>query len=399
MNPNPPPPTRYVNLPAARARFGDRVDRLGACFHRGDPLADAAAAALAAMPTDAREALLERCLREGCGPDDPEALRALLAQCERVPFWVDFDRCDRGGAAFLRTGLAGGLVLGSYSLTAGYLSPAGNKPLAFSGRLTEQAPRRLSETARFVQQVSLPGGMRPRSEGWRITVRVRLMHASVRRMLVASPRWKGDAWGVPINQADSAGTILLFSLVVLDGLDLLGFRTTPQEREDLLHLWRWVACVIGVDDELRFASEPEARVFWELLTSTQGEPDDDSRALSRALLESPVTAARSPEERRRAERMRDVGYALSRYFLGDRYADALDYPRSLGVHALPLLRGFNRRAGRMWKVLPAVPFGTPENGARYWSFVVNQGLRGDPATFAMPSALGADAQRRARGGG
>jgi hypothetical protein len=376
-----------VNLPAARARFGDRVDRLGTMFHRGDPLADAAADALAAMPVDLREVTLERALRQGCAPDDPEALRALLAQCERVPFWVDFARCDRGGAAFLKSGIAGGLILGAYSLTAGYLSPAGNKPLAFSGRLTEQAPRRLAETGRFVQQVSLPGGMRPRAEGWRITVRVRLMHASVRRMLVRSPRWDSAAWGVPINQADSAGTILLFSLVVLDGLDLLGLHMPAGEREDLLHLWRWVAAVIGVDDELRFATEAEARAFWELLTSTQGDPDDDSRALARALLESPVTAAKTPEERRRATRMRDVGYALSRYFLGDRYADALDYPRSRAAQALPLLRGFNRRVGRMWKALPGMPYGTPEEGARYWRFVVEQGLRGHPAAFAMPSVL------------
>lgn len=383
----PSPPSRFVNLPAARARFGDRVDRLGTMFHRGDPLADAAADALAAMPVDLREVTLERALRQGCAPDDPEALRALLAQCERVPFWVDFARCDRGGAAFLKSGIAGGLILGAYSLTAGYLSPAGNKPLAFSGRLTEQAPRRLAETGRFVQQVSLPGGMRPRAEGWRITVRVRLMHASVRRMLVRSPRWDSAAWGVPINQADSAGTILLFSLVVLDGLDLLGLHMPAGEREDLLHLWRWVAAVIGVDDELRFATEAEARAFWELLTSTQGDPDDDSRALARALLESPVTAAKTPEERRRATRMRDVGYALSRYFLGDRYADALDYPRSRAAQALPLLRGFNRRVGRMWKALPGMPYGTPEEGARYWRFVVEQGLRGHPAAFAMPSVL------------
>jgi hypothetical protein len=382
-------PSRYVNLEPARARHGERVDRLGRYFNVGDPLADAASEALAALPATEREATLSRALAEGARSTDPEALRALLAQCERVPFWVDFDRCDRGGAMFLRTGLAGGLILGSYSLTAGYLSPAGNKPLAFSGRLTEQAPRRLAETGRFVQQVSLPGGMRPRAEGWRITVRVRLMHASVRRMLLRSPRWDRAAWGLPINQADSAGTILLFSLVVLDGLDKLGFVTDAKDRADFLHLWRWVAWVIGVDDDLRFSTEDEAAAFWDLLKSTQAEPDDDSRALARALLDSPVTGARNPAERARAERMRSVGYALSRYFMGDRYADALGYPRSRAVPALALLRRFNRRAGLMWRVLPTVPFGTAEDGARYWRFVVEQGLRGVPAAFAMPDALGA----------
>jgi hypothetical protein len=47
----------------------------------------------------------------------------------------------------LRTGFLGGIVLGFRSLVAGYCSPAGNKPLAFSGRLREAAPRRLSRPA------------------------------------------------------------------------------------------------------------------------------------------------------------------------------------------------------------------------------------------------------------
>lgn len=386
-----PVPSRYVNVDDARRRFGDVADRLGGYFNAGDPLADAAVEALSALPTAQREALVERCLREGAGDDAPEALRALLAACERVPFWVDFDRCDRGGAMFLRTGLVGGLILGSYSLTAGYLSPAGNKPLSFSGRLTEQAPRRLAETGCFVEQVSLKGGMRPRAEGWRITVRVRLMHASVRRMLLRSPKWDAGAWGVPINQADSAGTILLFSLVVLDGLDKLGYPTTREERDDLLHLWRWVAYVIGVEDDLRFATEPEARRFWDLLATTQGPPDDDARALAKALHDSPITAARTSAERARAVRMRSVGYALSRYFLGDAYADALGYPRTPAVHALALMRRINRRAGTLWRALPAVPIGSEAVGARYWRFVVEQGLRGVPATFSMPEGLAREA--------
>ena len=68
------------------------------------------------------------------------------------------------------------------------------------------------------------------------------------------------------------------SVVVLDGLDKLGYPTTREERDDLLHLWRWVAYVIGVEDDFRFATEPEARRFWDLLATTQGPPDDDARA-------------------------------------------------------------------------------------------------------------------------
>lgn len=152
-------PSRYVRLDQARERYGTRVDRLGSFLMKGDPLADAAVNALAVHPAPVRQSMLDRALNEGIDavPEGPDALRALFAQLDRVPFWVDPERLDRGGAAFLRSGLLGGMVLGAYSLVAGYCSPGGNKPLAFSGRLSQDAPRRLAETGRFVQAVSSPG--------------------------------------------------------------------------------------------------------------------------------------------------------------------------------------------------------------------------------------------------
>ena len=86
------------------------------------------------------------------------------------------------------------------SLVLGYASPAGNKPLMLSGRLKEQALKRLNETARFVQAVCRPGGMRPLADGWQITVKVRLIHAQVRRMILKSGKWDEGAWGAPVNQ-------------------------------------------------------------------------------------------------------------------------------------------------------------------------------------------------------
>jgi hypothetical protein len=44
-------PSRYTNLEAARARFGDRVDRLGPYLEKVDPLGDAVVHAFAEMPT------------------------------------------------------------------------------------------------------------------------------------------------------------------------------------------------------------------------------------------------------------------------------------------------------------------------------------------------------------
>lgn len=383
-------PTRYVRLDDARRRHGERVDRFGALFAEVDPLADAVVEALASLPRSARDALIDRCLSGGVAavPEAPEPVRALFAELDRVPLWVDFERLERGARVFVRAGILGGLVLGSYSLVAGYCSPAGNKPLAFSGRLEEDAPRRLAETSRFVEAVTAPGGMRRGGAGFACTVKVRLVHASVRRMLERSPRWRARDWGAPINQADMAGTILLFSHVALDGLDKLGFHTTRAEREDLLHLWRYVAYVIGVKDELRCATADEAAALWDLLTSTQDPPDDDSRALARALLESPIQSARTPAALARARRMRPIGYTLSRYLLGDELADRLGYPPAPLALALPFGAALHRRATRATGAFPGLRERMTDAGRRYWRGVVELSLAGEPATFPMPDALG-----------
>ncbi len=383
-------PARFVHRDAARKRFGDRVDRFGAYLMEGDPLADAAVDALRAFPRPQRDAWVDAVLRHGPdgAPEAPEALRALAAAAWSVPLWVDFDRVDRGGAAFLRGGILGGIVLGSGSLIAGYCSPAGNKPLMFSGRLESDVPRRLAETSRFVEVVSQPGGMRPGAAGFVATGKVRLIHAAVRRMLQQHPGWNTPAWGVPINQADMVGTSLLFSLVVLDGMAKLGFDTTPTEREDLLHLWRYNAHVIGVDAGLTFATEAEARTLWDLLSSTQSPPDDDARALARALIESGERAPPRPNDYTRPLRARAVGYALSRYLLGDDYADHLGYPRSaLGDRVIRAFRDANARAWKVLRAAPTLPLATPEAGARYWRAITAQALAGVEASFAMPDAL------------
>jgi hypothetical protein len=162
-------PARYSNLEDARRRFGDRVDRLGRHLDVGDPAADAVIAAIDAMPRGEGWRLFERGISLGSEsiPNAPAAMRELISEAEHVPVWVDWETCDRGGSLLMRAGPLGGAVLGARSLVLGYASPGGNKPLVFSGRLKEQAARRVNETARFVQAVCRPQGMRPYHEGCR----------------------------------------------------------------------------------------------------------------------------------------------------------------------------------------------------------------------------------------
>jgi len=381
-------PSRFTHLASARAAFGDRVDRLAPYLLEVDPLADAAAEALAALPPGRGFALLDDALERGVDAvSAPPALRALFAEVDRVPPWVDWAALDHGGEVLVRAGVLGGMVLAARSIVLGYASPGGNKPLVFSGRLTEQAARRLNETSRFVQAVCRPGGMRRGADGFKITLKVRLIHAEVRRMIQRSGRWDEARWGAPINQHDMAATTLLFSLVVLDGLRLFGLDVSAEEAEHYLQLWRYVGRVMGCDPELTPTGELEARRLADLIAATQGPPDEDSRALTHALLHAGEQVAKTPADRRRARIETELGQGLVRSLLGDAMADDLGVPETRWRHALPLFRGVNVAAEQVRLRVPAVQRAAVEQGNRYWDRVVEIGLAGATAEFRPPERL------------
>ena len=68
--------------------------------------------------------------------------------------------------------------------------------------------------------------MQPGAVGWRSAIRVRALHARVRRRLLSpaatAEAWRTAEWGVPINQEDMAAVLLAFSYNVIVGLDGLG---------------------------------------------------------------------------------------------------------------------------------------------------------------------------------
>ncbi|HWA78596.1 MAG TPA: oxygenase MpaB family protein [Polyangiaceae bacterium] len=379
-------PRRVQRVAEARARFGDLTERLAPYLDRKDPLADEVVVSLSEHAAARRHELIDTAL-EGRFEGAPAALRELCRCAREVPPWVDWRRMQRAHEVFVRPGILGGLTLGLRSLVLGYAAPAGNKPLAFSGRLKERADRRLAETGRFVTAVTALDGLRPGALGFRLVLKVRLMHAEVRRLVLSSGRWSRDDWAEPINQHDMLATILLFSNVFIDGIRSLGVYVSRDEADDYQHLFRWVGELIGVCPELLPTTHAEASRLGDFILLTQGPPDDDSRQLVNALLDGPLRLANSPSERRRAERQVAVSRGLCRSLIGDELADALGLSRdshrhwALGVRAtLRLLESARRGVPRLndWVTLV---------GTRYWEFTVNQGLAGVPARYELPEQL------------
>jgi hypothetical protein len=383
-------PTRFFDPEGALARFGERGLRYGDYLGLTDPSADAAIASLNGIPAGEAARWIDAGGRKGATaiPDAPRDLRDFFERVETVPVWVDDRALNRGGEVLFRTGPLGGLALGLKSLVLGYASPGGNKPLVFSGRLREHAPHRLNETSRFVHATSAPGGLRRFGEGYRITLKVRLMHARVREMILMSGRWNAEAWGAPINQSDMAATALLFSIFLLDGVRQLGLRFRPEEVDDFLHLWRYSAHLMGVDPALQVASEPDAHRLGEVVLATQGPPDDDSRDLFAALMTAGVQAAKTPHDKKLARRRAHFAHAICRELLGDAMADGLGVERNSWAYALPSVKRIVRATERVRSAVPSVQSRAAVAGARYWKQVVMIGLEGATTEFMLPERLG-----------
>lgn len=379
-----------IRLAEAERTLPAEAARLLPALHRSDDLADAAVAGLADLPAADRRPTLERAVSDPNARDLPEALAAVVAQASEIPDWVDEAACRRAGRLLFRAGTVGGFVLGVKSLVLGYAAPGGNKPLVLSGRLYNAASvgKRLAETARFVMEVGEDGGMAPFAKGWGITLKVRLMHAQVRKLVLESGQWRPELWGQPINQHDMVGTVLIFSRAWLEGVEQLGLHVSPLEADDYVHLWSRVGHVIGVEPQLRLRSTEEARRAAALIELTQAAPDEDARRLVRSFLEAPLEAAETPAQRRAAQARLSFARAMCAELLGPERARDLDVRPSLAWAPVPAaIRRGVRAAEALRRRSPELDASAYTKGRAHWDKVVALGELAGPSEFALPDAL------------
>jgi len=304
------------------------VIRLRDGLTRADPVADAFVAWAAGQPPGVARAVFGKAVDEGLSAlsDPPEPLVRWLEPLEKEPAWLDREAMRLASRVAWRVGPAGGAVLSAMALMGGYRSSAAVKPLAMTGALDKMVVRRIAETARFVQDTYDSETTSRFSPGFRSACRVRLMHAMVRRSLAARADWDTGAWGVPINQTDTSATHLEFSAIYLSGLTMMGFRFTPEEREAIMHKWRYVAVLMGADDALLAPDFKAGLRHMYIHAVTNPHADADSRALAKALHELPMRSARTPLERAQARVQTRLFTAFSRLTLGDEAVDDIGLP-------------------------------------------------------------------------
>jgi hypothetical protein len=169
----------------------------------------------------------------------------------------------------------------------GYRSSATTEVLVGTGRLVGDATnKRVAETSQWWHECVRPGGMERFADGWKLTVHVRLMHAMVNHQFLHSRSWDVDDWGLPVNQGDQAGTLALFSTSYLISLRALGIPVTRSEGHAVMHLWRYVGWLMGVEEHWLATTEAQGRRnFYHAMLLSPG-PDERSRLLANALARS-----------------------------------------------------------------------------------------------------------------
>jgi hypothetical protein len=324
------PPRQLVNADQAVARYGD-VGRVWLeTMWTGDPLADAVVNDNFGQ-TSATTAVWTA-LADGIDsvPNAPESLRALFTFLDDEPDWVEHDRLDRAADALIRHTAALGIVLGAASLVRGACNTIAGKPLALTGRYVSQPAIRSVEVGEWLRNVITPGGMRRGGDGFAYTVRVRVIHAQVRRALVGLGVWDGDDWGLPIPQPYMAFTLAEFGHIAIDAMYKVGVRFSDRELADIYHLWRYVGHVVGMDERLNPTSEADQIRIEELYRLTSPGPSEDDREFVVALTDDYLIPELSNvlpgSERIRHAMASRLMYALQRVFIGDAAADDLHIP-------------------------------------------------------------------------
>ncbi|MDD9995269.1 MAG: oxygenase MpaB family protein, partial [Dehalococcoidia bacterium] len=305
----------------------------------GDPLADAMMEDLSSVSRREQALLFQAVLQEQDWEslaDAPSSARKFFDDAEKVPDWVDFDSFILGIRMFHRNSH---LILGAFvggTLVEGFATNI-SKSFFISGKLRDQGVRRLRQNNRHMIEIFMPDGLTRDGDGWKLSVRIRLVHAQLRRLLGNSDEWDHEAWGLPISSAHLGYAITAFSARLLDHMKSLGAEFTDEERKSLMSIWRYTGHVMGIPSSMLFQDEEDARYLLQIGSMCEPPPSLESIVMANALVNSAplVIDVTDPSERRK---MASYVFKVSRALIGNALADQLMYPPDISFGTLFIFR-------------------------------------------------------------
>ena len=321
--------------------------------------------------------------------DAPQAVRAFFEKIGTPPAWFDPQSVYPGCSGFhaysdlFLTAFVTDIIIRGFTTLI-------SQSFFITGRLTDWGVRRLRQNIRHLLEIMLPGGLERHGEGWKLSVRLRLVHAQIRRHLLASEDWDHEAHGMPISTAHVALASCNFSGMMLDSAARIGARLNDEERDSFMQIWRYTAHLMGVPDVLLFRNENEAKEIFRVGYICEPPPGLEAIAMANSVIASAPLVI-GIDDRDERDDLSNYGYRLSRSLLGDELADQLMFPesRTAGAGTLAYLR--LRR--RIQEIIDIFRWGKrPRQRARNFITLLHISmLKPDMITYRLPNRLHADA--------
>ena len=333
-----PIPSAYTDG-YAKARLHDQAAADNYIKHTtmGDPALDPIMEELSSLPP----ADLHRFTGAGIEQRDeilkgaPQVLRDFFKTLDDEPPWLDYEAFRPGIRAFhanvdlmLVAFVTGVLVEGFSTLIA--------KSFNITGRVAS-TKRRLQQNNRHMMDIFFPGGLRRDGDGWKLSTRIRFIHARIRGLLAKSDDWNHEAWGTPVSAAHLGFAISVFSKRLLEYSLLVGASLNKEERESVLAVWRYTGYLMGIPETILYTNGAEAEKMYETGYMCEPLPDADSIAVANMLIQAiPMVAdVTDPVEK---QNLLNLAYRLSRALIGNKIANQFQFPKAHTLGTLFMYR-------------------------------------------------------------
>ena len=352
----------------------------------GDPAADAVVAELAETATPPQvHGIIARSVNnhDDLSPDTPESLRNLIEEAGRMPDWYDTDLALKGTQGFLRNsdmvlgGLVGGAIIEGFSTLI-------SKSFRIRSRITENGVRRLKQNLLQLVEQFMPGGLEPGGDGWRLSLRIRLVHAQARMLVKGSDEWDEDTYGLPLSTAHMLLGAATFSGRLMQHVKRLGGDFTDEEREGYVHVWRYTAQIMGVPESILFHDFASAVRAFEIGVMCEPPRDDDAIIMANSIVNSAPIVLGFKGHRERRDKAKFM-YGVSRELIGDKLAKDFRYPPRARPGEVTLIR-LRNVVGRIGaKVLPG--WRSREAFAKFGNLLEVSDLGQSELSFALPDTV------------
>ena len=318
-----------------------------------DPVADAVIESLA--PFD--HAQVHRFIKAGMERDGkilteaPDLLREFFDDLAPTPEWFDPALVLPGRAAFHT--YSDLFIPAFFVATLQNASTMIAKAFYASGRVVSGfGPRRIRQNTRHFIEIMLPGAMERYGDGWKLSVRIRLVHAQLRRLIRLEGNWDESVYGVPLSQAHMALASANFSATMLRHAKSLGAVMDDDARNGFMQIWRYASRLIGSPEELLFeGDENKTNQLSRIAHICEPEPGEESRVIANALVQAlPTIAGKTDPEG--ARKMVEHSYRVTRALIGHELADKLSFPEQSTVGLLPWMRLQRRAHGVSHRMAP-----------------------------------------------